>query len=215
MPAPRPAIQPPRCRTRWRHARPRWRWRARHPAPASRGGPAWAATGSWPAAPDTRSRSATGAWCAYSWRGGPEYSGRPRGRQCVEVDTLADRRAPLGGQQGARLAGRLALRELVDNALPRRAGARRVVQILQAIADLQQRIAGLGRARGGLQDLLELGLGLPIVVLDVVRLTDPVLRVRHQRVLGILGDEVQEIQDRLTVLARAERRECRLVRLLG
>ena len=79
----------------------------------------------------------------------------------------------------------------------------------------EQRVAGLGRAWCRRQDFLEFGLGLPKVVLDVVRLADPVLGVGHQRMLGILGDEVQKIEDRLTVLARPKGGQCGVVCLLG
>ena len=50
---------------------------------------------------------------------------------------------------------------------------------------LQQRVGRLGRARCGVEHLLELGQRLPVVALHVVRLADPVLRVGRQRMLRI------------------------------
>src|SRR6185295_5692782 len=114
-------------------------------------------------------------------REGPEYSRAPRDRQCVEDDTLPDRRAPVAGQQPARLRGGLALRELVHHALPGGAGARGIAQVQLTVADLQERVGDLGRAGRHVQHLLELRLGLTVVVLHVVRLADPVLGVGHQR----------------------------------
>jgi hypothetical protein len=88
-------------------------------------------------------------------------------------------------------------------------------QVELAVADLEECLAGLGRAGGDVQHLLELDLRLAIVVLDVVRLSDPVLRVGHQRVLRILGHEVEEVEHGLTVLADAEGRLRQVVHVLG
>src|SRR5262245_3850057 len=113
-------------------------------------------------------------------REGPEYSRGRGSRQCVEDDTLPDRRTPMvATQQRARLGGGLALRELLHHALPRGAGARAIAEVQLTVADPQQRIGGLRRAGCHVQDLLELGLRLTEVVLHVVRLADPVQRVGH------------------------------------
>ena len=64
-------------------------------------------------------------------------------------------------------------------------------------------------------DLLELGHRLVEITLAIVRLADPVLRVRGQVVLGKLVDEIGELQYRLAMLVGAEAGHRGRVELLG
>src|SRR3989442_1321899 len=112
-----------------------------------------------------------------------------------------------------RRAGRLRLRVVSRHALPCLPRPIRIAQVQVAQADLHE---GLGRLSvTELEDLLKLDQRLPVVVLHVVRLTDPVLGGPGERVLLIAGKEVEEIEDRLTVLTCPEGRHRRGVRLLG
>src|SRR5215813_11918221 len=78
--------------------------------------------------------------------------------------------------------GRFRLGVLVDDALPRLLRALDVAQTEIAEADLQLRVGRLRRPM--VEHLLELDQRLAIVALRPVRLTDPVLRVPGERVLG-------------------------------
>src|SRR5262245_36092293 len=62
-------------------------------------------------------------------REGPEYSRRLRSRQCVEDDTLPDRRARVAAQEPARLGRGLAPGKLLHHPLPGGPGPRGVVEI--------------------------------------------------------------------------------------
>src|SRR5256712_9838624 len=169
-----------------------------------------------------------------AWRsGGSVYRTRPCGQRIL-ADTVArragvaldpprlDRPPPprvLASSRGVRAkerprrAGRLRLRVVSRHALPCLPRPIRIAQVQVAQADLHE---GLGRLPvTELEDLLKLDQRLPVVVLHVVRLTDPVLGGPGERVLRIAGKEVEEIEDRLTVLTCPEGRHRRGVRLLG
>src|SRR5262249_27643515 len=113
------------------------------------------------------------------------------------------------------LAGGVRGGELADDPSPHVVRPARFAKVRVAEPHLQERVGYLAVGRRILQDFLELDEGLPIVALRVVRLADPVLRVRGQRVLGILADEVEDLQNRLAMLTSAERGQRRPVGRLG
>ena len=145
-----------------------------------------------------------------------QYRRRAARRQRVQLDTPQCRVAPASVPRNARALPAASLRGKSWTTRCHVERARGLVaKVALAEADLQQRVAGLGRARRALEHLLELDHRLAVVALHVVRLADPVQRVGDQRMTRVLGDEVEEVEHGLAVLARAEGRECRAVRLLG
>src|SRR4029453_17065720 len=122
-------------------------------------------------------------------------------------------RGGVRSQEGPRQPRRVRFWILANDSLPRLLGARRIAQARVTESDLHERVRRL--ARSVFRHLLELDQRLAIVALRPVRLADPVLSVPRQRVLGMLRDEVDEIEYGLSMLARAIRGERRVVFLLG
>src|SRR5690606_18516397 len=95
-------------------------------------------------------------------------------------------------------------------------GARVVVllELVVAVADLEQRVRELGRLRVLLDDLLEFGQSAHEVALHVMRLGEPVLRVVRERALREAREKILERGRRLRTAARLHEIERRLIALL-
>src|SRR5688572_17082422 len=127
--------------------------------------------------------------------GEAQYSGGARGINASPWIRLRSALWRAGGaEKRAGPAGRVAARVLANDALPRGRCRRRLAQVRVAEADSQERVGRRRRRGRHLHHPLELDQRLRVVALHVVRLADPVLRARRERVLRILGDEVEEIE---------------------
>ena len=148
-------------------------------------------------------------------REGAQYSGGTKRRQRLGMQTPQRRAAPASGFKNPRALMAASLwgnsRITRCHVCRARASSRRLRWHSPIFSS-----ASAAFAEPGAIDLhlLELGQRLPVVALHVVRLADPVLRVGHERMARVLGDEVQEVEHRLAVLARTERRQRRRVCLL-
>src|SRR5262249_16776800 len=123
-----------------------------------------------------------------------QYSGAAalvRESERIRRGALAPRRRVRGDQRSGHRGG-FGLRILVDDPLPGLLRARHIVQAQMTEADLQQRVRRLRRTT--LEDLPELDERLAVVALGPVCFPDPVLRVRGQRALGVLRDEVHQLE---------------------
>src|SRR5262245_24256791 len=135
---------------------------------------------------------------------GPRWSVKNRTGATRSARALA-LRAELA-QERPRLRRRARARVALHDPLPAFAGRRGVLQRAMAQSDLEQRLGDLRALWIAVDHLLELGERLPEIPLAIVRLANPVLRVRRQLVLRKAIDQFAELDDGLAVLFRTKAR---------
>src|SRR6185312_6087877 len=106
-----------------------------------------------------------------------------------------------------REAGGLGAGVFADHGLERGLRGRRLLQFELAVADLEQRIGRFLALRELVQQVLERLQRHLVVGGDVVRLTQPVERIRGERMIRVLLDELAELARGADVVAAAQRLE--------